>query len=343
MIRGTRIGAAVLVALATFLSACGDTAQTPSGSTSPSGKITVYSGRSESLVGALIPKFEAATGIDVEVRYGDTAELAALIADEGSRSPADVFWAQDAGALGALQSKNLFAKLPQKILDRVPAAYRSKEGRWIGASGRVRVIAYNPESVSEADVPDSVTGLTDARWKNKVGWAPTNGSFQIFVTAFRETKGDDAARAWLEAMKANGAKSFPNNDAIAEAVGEGEIPLGLVNHYYPFEIKEEHPDAKVEDHFLSAGDIGGLVNVAGAGVIASTKNKPAAERFIEFLLSSEAQKYFVEETWEYPLVSGVEADARLPKLSTLQPPAVDLSSLGDLEGTLTLLKDVGLI
>ena len=333
-----RIIVAILVS-ASMLAACGG--DEPSAQVG--GKITVYSGRSESLVGELLPMFTSATGIDVDIKYGETAELAALIAEEGSRSPADVFWAQDAGALGALQSKNFFAPLPKRILDRVPAEYRSKEGRWVGASGRVRVIAYNPELVREADVPDSIDDLTDARWKGKVGWAPTNGSFQIFVTAFRELKGDAAARAWLEAMKANGAKAFPNNDAIAEAVGEGEIPLGLVNHYYPFEILEEHPDAKIQDHFLSSGDVGGLVNVAGAGVVASSDNRAAAERFVEFLLSSEAQKYFVTKTWEYPLVPGIEADPRLPKLSTLQPPAVDLSRLGDLEGTLELLGDVGLL
>ena len=334
-----RIFVAAAVTLALAASACGDDGGTGQASDS----ITVYSGRSESLVGGLITKFEAATGIDVEVRYGDTAELAALIAEEGARSPADVYWAQDAGALGSLQSKNLFAALPQRILDRVPAAYRSKQGRWAGVSGRVRVIAYNPDLVKEADVPDSVLGLTAPAWKDKVGWAPTNGSFQIFVTAFREIKGDAAARSWLAAMKANGTKRFPNNDAIAEAVGEGEIPLGLVNHYYPFEIREEHPEAKIEDHFLSAGDVGGLVNVSGAGVVSSSTNREAAQRFVEYLLGTEAQKYFVTETWEYPLVAGVSPDPRLPKLDTLQPPTVDLSELADLEGTLTLLKDVGLL
>lgn len=341
MVRRSRYLAAAALALVGALAACGGEENPPGQKTG--GTITIYSGRGESLIGDLITTFETETGINAEVRYGDTAELAALIAEEGSASPADVFWAQDAGALGALQDKNRFAELPASILDKVGAAYRSNQGRWVGVSGRVRVIAYNPELLNEDAVPDSITGLTDAKWKNKVGWAPTNGSFQVFVTAFRETKGDAATKAWLEAMKANGAKVFPNNDAIAEAVGEGEIPLGLVNHYYPFEIKAEHPAAKIEDHFLSAGDVGGLVNVSGAGVISSSDNATAARRFIQFLLSPTAQRYFVEKTWEYPLVDGIEADPRLPKLTELQPPTVDLSSLDDLEGTLTLLKDVGLL
>jgi iron(III) transport system substrate-binding protein len=326
--------------LALVLAACGGDAA-PSGQAS--GPITVYSGRSESLVGDLVQQFETATGVDVEVRYGDTAELAALIAEEGARSPADVFWAQDAGALGALQTKKLFTTLPGSIVDRVSEAYRSTEGKWVGASGRVRVVAYNPGLVAKAELPGSVTGLTAAKWKGKVGWAPTNGSFQAFVTAFRLLRGTDEARAWLAAMKANDAKAFATNDAIAEAIGEGEIPLGLVNHYYPFEIKAEQPEATIENHFLSAGDVGGLVNVSGAGVIVSTKRRANAERFVDYLLSADAQRYFVTKTWEYPLVSGIDADPRLPKLSSLQPPAVDLSKLHDLEGTLALLREVGLL
>lgn len=247
--------------LAVALAACGSDGPTPSGD----GKLTVYSGRSEELVGTLIAQFEAKTGVEVDVKYGSTSELAALIAEEGSRSPADVFWAQDAGALGAVQGEGLFTKLSDSLLSKVPQAHRSQQGNWVGVSGRVRVIAYNPDLVPEAEIPDSIDALTGAPWKDKVGWAPTNGSFQIFVTAFRTIKGDAAARAWLTAVKANGAKSFPNNDAIVEAVAAGEIPLGLVNHYYAFEVLAENPDAKVKDHFLADGDIGGLVNVSGAG------------------------------------------------------------------------------
>jgi iron(III) transport system substrate-binding protein len=326
--------------LALVLAACGGDAA-PSGQAS--GPITVYSGRSENLVGELVQQFEAATGVNVEVRYGDTAELAALIAEEGARSPADVFWAQDAGALGALQTKKLFTTLSTRIFGPVPEAFRSKEGNWVGVSGRVRVVAYNPDLVAKADLPVSVSDLTAAKWKGKVGWAPTNGSFQAFVTAFRLLRGTDEARAWLEAMKANGAKAFPNNDAIAEAIGEGEIPLGLVNHYYPFEIRAEHPEAKIENHFLSAGDVGGLVNVSGAGVLASSRRRTKAEQFVVYLLTADAQRYFVTKTWEYPLVGDIDADPRLPKLSSLQPPAVDLSKLHDLEGTLALLREVALL
>lgn len=330
---------AALLALALTAVACGDDEP----GAQASGSITVYSGRSEELIGTLVAQFEASTGIDVNVRYGSTSEMAALLAEEGSSSPADVFWAQDAGALGAIQSDGLFAELPESLLDKVPAAYRSEQSNWVGVSGRVRVIAYNPTLVQASELPSSVDQLVDPKWKGKVGWAPSNGSFQLFLTALRKLKGDDAARTWLEGMKANGAKTFPGNAPIVEAIAAGEIPLGLVNHYYAYAHLAENPDAKVADHFLPNGDVGGLVNVSGAGVLKTSKNTAAAERFIEFLLSAEGQAYFVSETYEYPLAGSAKADERLPKLDELDPPAVDLSDLADLDGTLQMLQGVGLL
>lgn len=328
---------AAVMLLAVVGTACGQA------SDAPEGPLTLYSGRSEELVGPLIERFEKETGIDVEVRYGDTAEMAALIAEEGARTPADVFWAQDAGALGAMQSAAAFTDLPSSILDRVDASNRSETGDWVGVSGRVRVLAYNPDRVRAAELPGAVMDLTAARWRGKLGWAPTNGSFQSFVTAFRQLRGDAAARSWLTAMKENGTEAYPKNDAIVQAVARGEIDAGLVNHYYAFAHKEQEPTARVEDHFFRDGDVGGLVNVAGAGVIEHTDNRARAERFVAYLLSDAAQRYFVEETFEYPLVAEIGAAPGLPALSTLRPPTVNLSNLEDLEGTLKLLTDVGLI
>lgn len=330
---------AAVVLLAVVGTACGQ------GSDAPEGPLTLYSGRSEELVGPLIERFEKETGIDVEVRYGDTAEMANLLAEEGAATPADVFWSQDAGALGAVQNAGTFTKLPDATLNRVSADNRSKDGSWVGVSGRVRVVAYNPERVKQSELPTSVEALTAPRWKGKVGWAPTNGSFQIFVTAFRQLKGDAATRTWLEGMKANGAKTYPKNGVIVKAVADGEIDAGLVNHYYAFAHKKTEPDAKVENHFLPGGDVGGLVNVSGAGVVTHSDDRKRAARLIDYLLSDESQRYFVEQTFEYPLAvsEGVEPAEKLPSLATLQPPTVDLSKLDDLEGTLKLLTEVGLL
>ncbi|HUG46782.1 MAG TPA: iron ABC transporter substrate-binding protein [Candidatus Limnocylindria bacterium] len=317
-------------------------ATAPAGSPAVGGSVTVYSGRSEELVGPLLERFEEATGTSVEVRYGDTAELAALILDEGANSPADVYFAQDAGALGALSEVGLLAELPQELLDRVSGPFRSPAGEWVGVSGRARVLAYDSRELSEDDLPQSVDELTDPAWRGRIGWAPTNGSFQAFVTAYRQLRGEDAARTWLEGMLANEPRVYEGNTPIVQAVADTEIDLGLVNHYYALRARAEQGDEfPVLNHFLSGDDPGALVNVAGAAVLASSTQASAAHELIAYLLNEESQAYFAEETFEYPLVDGVDAPAGAPPLEQLQVPDLDLSDLADLEGTLRLLQEVG--
>jgi iron(III) transport system substrate-binding protein len=191
------------------------------------GTLTIYSGRNRDLVHPILEQFSKDTGIKIRVRYGDSAELAATILEEGDNSPADVFFSQDAGALGALADHNRLQALPESALNRVPATYRSRAGLWVGVSARSRVVAYNTEFVREQDIPASVLGLTDSKWRGRVGWAPTNASFQAFVTALRQARGEAEAREWLLAMKNNGTRVYPNNIAIVQAVAAHEIDLGL--------------------------------------------------------------------------------------------------------------------
>jgi iron(III) transport system substrate-binding protein len=310
----------------------------------PSGSITVYSGRGESLVKPLFEQFTKDTGIEVKVKYGDTAELAALIAEEGSKSPADVFFAQDAGALGALKATGAFEELPASITNLVPVTYRADDNSWVGVSGRARVIVYNPDLVSADKLPDSVKDLTGAEWKGKVGWAATNASFQAFVTGLRQLEGEAGAQAWLEGMQENGVKNYKDNKAIVSAVAAGEIQLGLVNHYYLFGfLKDQGEGFKARNHYTAAGDPGSLVNLAGAGILKGAPNKPAAHVFVQYLLGEAAQKYFSDQTFEYPVAAGVPADSRLKPLAELEPPDIDLSDLQDLQGTLSLLRSTGVL
>jgi iron(III) transport system substrate-binding protein len=308
------------------------------------GKLTVYSGREEELVAPLLEQFEQESGVDLEVRYGDSAELAATIAEEGENSPADVFFAQDPGSLGALEGEELLAELPDEILDRVPERFRDPDGRWTGTSGRVRVLAYNTEELSEGEVPDSVFDLTDPKWKGKIGFPPTNASFQAFVTAMRLSAGEERAREWLEGFAANDPKTYEKNTPVVEAVAAGEIELGLVNHYYLYLVKEEQPDAPVANHFLEAGDPGALVSVAGAAILDSTDDEELARDFVDYLLSDEGQRFYTEEAEEaeYPLVEGIEPKEGLPALETLDGPDVQLDAFGpELEKTLELIREVG--
>ena len=306
------------------------------------GSLVVYSGRSEELVGPIFEQFEERSGIDVQVRYGETAELAATILEEGENSPADLFFAQDPGALGALDDEGRLTKLPDDILGRVPAEFRADDGDWVGTSGRSRVVAYNTEELQEGDLPDSVFGFTDPKWEGRIGWAPTNGSFQAFVTALRVLEGEDRAREWLEGVQANDPFVYPDNLSAVEGVASGEVEVALVNHYYLFQVKEERgEDLPAANYFFEGGDPGALVLAAGAGVLDTAENPEAGREFLEFALSEEAQQYFADETYEYPLVQGIEINEELPPLSDLQSPQVDLSNLDDLGGTLELLQETG--
>ncbi len=319
-----------------------------SGSAEPSasltGTLTIYSGRSEELVGPVIERFEQATGVDVEVRYAGTSELAATILEEGDNSPADVFFAQDAGALGAVAAEGRLAPLAQATLSKVDARFASDDGQWVGVSGRARVIAYDSRELTEDDLPDSITEFTDPAWNGRIGWAPTNGSFQAFVTAFRVLNGDDAAREWLEGIVANEPQTFDGNDAIITAIEAGNVDVGFVNHYYALQFADEAGgDFPVKNHFTEAGDPGALINVAGAGILTTAANPTAAGGFVDFLLSEESQMYFADETFEYPLIASVPTNEALPPLAEIQSPPIDLSDLADLEGTLDLLADAGVL
>ena len=323
-----------LLALSPVLAACGG-----SGEDEP---LTIYSGRNEKLVGALIGDFERETGIKTEVRYGDSAELSATIAEEGDSSPADVFFSQDAGALGAVESEGLLAVLPRSVLDKVDSRYRDSSGRWVGTSGRSRVVAYSTKRINESELPDSIFDFTDSRWKGRIGFPPPNASFQAFVSAMRLSVGDARTQRWLDDIKRNDPVLLENNIQTEEAIAAGEIDVGFVNHYYVYELRHERPGFPVANHFLRARDPGSLVNVAGVGVLGSSDQSEQAQRFAEYLLSAAGQRYFSEKTFEYPLVAGSAAPKGLPPIADLQGPEITLDALGgELRSTLEMLSEAG--
>ncbi len=307
--------------------------------TAQSEPLVVYAGRSEELVQPLIDQFTAETGIEVEVRYAGSAELAAQILEEGDNSPADIFFAQDAGALGAVSKAALLKSLDQSIRDLVAPEYGAKDGSWIGVSGRVRVLSYNPDTVTE--LPKSVFDLANPEYKGRVGIAPTNASFQAFVTAMRVIEGEAKTLAWLEAMKVNGVV-YEKNGAILDAVEAGEIDMGLINHYYWFakakEVGVENLKSKIAQ--FESQDVGNLRNVAGVGILS---DNPSAKIFVEYLLSEKGQRYFVEQTGEYPLLEGIDLVEGLVPLSDIPAPEFDLNDLDALEATLELIRQAGLI
>ena len=306
--------------------------------------ITVYSGRNENLIGPLLARFTEDTGIQVQVLYGDTAAIANQILEEGANSPADVYIGQDAGALGALAKEGRLAPLPSDIMERVAnPAFKSPENLWIGLSARARVLVYNPELMESLglSLPDSILALTDGEWAGQVGWAPTNGSFQSNVSAMRILLGDEATQAWLEGMIANNSRSYNNNTAVVQAVIDGEVAVGLTNHYYLYRFLAEDPSLTVATHYFPGGDAGALVNIAGAGIINTSDQPGLGQRLLLYMLGSEAQIYFANETFEYPLVEGIPTSADLKPLSEIEVPDIDLTDLDDLVATLRMIEDSG--
>jgi iron(III) transport system substrate-binding protein len=304
--------------------------------------LIIYSGRNENLIGPVIEKARQEIGLDIEVRYGDTAELAIALLEEGRNSRADLFFAQDAGALGAMAQARRTMSIPQPLLNQVDPRFRSRNGQWVGISGRARAVDYNTQLVQPNELPSNIWELTQPKWRGKVGWAPTNGSFQAFVTAMRSTAGDARTLEWLRGMKENGAVAYRNNTTIVEALGRGEVHLGLVNNYYLSRFTSENPNFPVAHHYMP-GDVGSMINVAGVSIMDTSDQQADAEKFIEYLLKPEAQGYFAEQTTEYPLVSGVQPPAKQIPISQINPPNIDLSSLADLEGTISLLEQAGLL
>jgi iron(III) transport system substrate-binding protein len=308
------------------------------------GRLVIYSGRSESLVAPIIAQFADATGIEVEVRYGSTPEIAATLLEEGANSPADVFFAQDPGGLGAVAQAGMFAPLPEDVLGAVDARFRSPEGLWVGISGRARVVVYNTETLSPEDLPDDIALFTDPSWSGRIGWAPTNGSLQAMVTAMRVAWGDAQTGDWLEGIAANNPVAYENNTAVVAGVAAGEVEVGFVNHYYLYRfLAEEGEGFTARNYFLPGGGPGSLVMAAGAGRLAAGENEDNAIRFIEFMLSSVAQQFFAAQTYEYPLVAGVVTQPGLPPLEELNAFDVDMADLADLAGTTTLMSEVGVL
>ena len=330
--------AVVLALFATILTGCSSSDEQAAEVT----ELTIYSGRSEEFIAPFFAQWEAQSGIKLNIRYGDSAELAAQILEEGSNSPADLFLSQDAGSLGAVAEAGLFTQLSAEIASAIPATYVAANRNWVGITGRARVFAYAPDRVKV--LPQSVTDLTKSEYKNQIGIAPTNASFQAFLTALIENKGDDFAKNWLKALQANGVKIYAKNSAIVEAIDKGEISIGLVNHYYIWEVSEGLGRAiNVKNGFFAPGDLGNLINVSGAGVLASSKKYAAAEDLINFLTSAASQSKFVKDTHEYSLISGATAPAGVPALDQIGAPAVDLATLKNIKATQDLLIEVGLL
>jgi iron(III) transport system substrate-binding protein len=345
----TRLLSLALVAsLLLPLAACtGDPAEPADGAAAEPGTLVVYAGRKQALVDDIVERFRDATGVDVQARYGNDAELLAALGEEGDRSRADVFWANTVGALGAATNADRLTTLPDSVL-QLADAFVPSSGRWVPVTTRLRVLAYDAGDVDPAALPDEVLDLPDQEaLRGRIGWTPTYSSFQDFVTALRIQHGPDATRAWIRGMEALEPKAYGSNTPMLEALAAGEIDVALTNHYYVLRMTEgggEDPPP-IAFHRFASGDAGNLALVTGAGVLGTAQNRENALRFLAFLLSDEAQRVFAESIYEYPVVREVPTpDYLLPfDEATALSPDLDFERLRDIDETLALLRDEELL
>lgn len=336
------ISSVLLLSLLVPLSQCTLQSGSSSEVSADEGSLVIYSGRSKGLVEPLVTSFTESTGINVEIKYGGTSQLTIALLEEADQSPADLFWAQDAGALGALGNAGMLRDVPADIMGLLDSSFINEAGTWIATSGRGRVLAYSSARTDTTDLPKSVFDLIDPKYQGKVAWAPSNGSFQAFVSAMTEMHGVDRTREWLTAMKNNGAVAFTNNNAILQGIAAGEADYGITNHYYLLRNKAQDPNFPVGQTYFVNGDIGNMLNVAGVGLLETGTNAAAAEAFLKYILSSDAQRYIATEIFEYPVADMNEGSGSIDPARTAAP-VIDLEKIADLEATISLLREVGLL
>jgi iron(III) transport system substrate-binding protein len=311
------------------------------------GELNVYLGGGEgglyeNLVRLLERKYPNFTA---KVRIASSTQLANTIVEEskGGQSPADVFWSIDSTSLGVVAEAEVTATLPDRVLEPVTEGFRASDGTWVGVAGRARSIPYNTDELSESDVPTNVHEFPQtSALEGAMGWAPTYGAFKSFVTAMRLIDGREKTKQWLRGMLDHGVTEYPDEFLTSNAVADGEIGAGFANHYYALRVLSSRPDAPLDLAFTK-NDAGALVNVSGTEIIEGTEQTELAADFVRHLLSAEAQEFFATTTFAYPMIPEVSPVGPLPTVDELAPPEVDLSKLSELEPTLKLMREVGVL
>jgi iron(III) transport system substrate-binding protein len=332
--------------LAAFGLLAGCASATSSSASDPPGSITLYSGQHEQTVNGLVTAFEKQTGISVNVRSDDEDTLANLIAVQGTHSPADVFYTENSPPLEFLQEKGLLSPVDQATLSAATAKYNSPGGDWVGVSARVSVLIYNPSLIAKSQLPASVMQLADAKYKGKIALAAGETDFQPIVTSMLKTYGHAAALSWLEGLKSN----VPDNETLVNDVNRGQVAFGIINEYYWYRLQAEIGASAMHSQiaYFAPHDPGYVIDVSGAAVLKSSKNQAAAQKFLSFLVSKQGQEIIArasgnEQSYEYPLGSGVTTSAPETPFDQLQPNSITIADLGDGSAAIALLRQAGLL
>jgi iron(III) transport system substrate-binding protein len=332
--------------LLSVLLACGALLMSACGSSSgDSAAITLYNGQHEQTTAMLVAAFEKQTGIKVAVRSDDEATLGNQILQEGSNSPADVFYTENTPVLEELAEKGMLASVAPATLAAIPARYSSSQGDWVGVSARASVLVYNTGQISASQLPSSILELAEPKWKGKVGFAPSETDFQPLITSIIKRDGVAAAESWLNGLKAN-SKIYPDNETVVAQVNNGESAVGAINHYYWYRLRAELGAGGMHSalHYYAAGDPGNLVNVSGAAVLKSSSHQADAQKLLAFLVSQEGQEVIAHShSYEYPLRPGVAPAPGLRPFDQLHPATLSPAELGNGSQALALEQKLGLL
>ena len=308
--------------------------------------VVIYTSHRKAVVDPILQRFASETGVSVSVQYGSAKQLATTIRAEGGQTDADLFWAHDLGAIDTLQQDSLLASLPDSLLDQVPPMLQGEDGTWVATSARARMLAYAPSRAdSVKKLPGSVMSLADSAYAGRVGWAPEDESFQLFVAALSQQAGRDSTQAWLLAMKEQGTKRYPNDLALIQALAEGEVDYGLVNSPSFQRAKAQQDTLAVEQAFFADSGSGNLISMAGVALLKSSDQRERALRFINYLLSTEMQQRVIKNSYDYPVKPAALSDTVGVSLNRLfdRASAVNSGQLSDLREARAMLRELSLI
>jgi iron(III) transport system substrate-binding protein len=326
------------VALVTAVPACGDSA-------GANGTLTLYAAQHQELIKPLVEAFEKETDIKVNIRMGGDSQLANQIVQEGASSPGDVFVTENSPAMSLVDRANGFAKLDDATLAQVPAQFVPSSHNWTGFAARSTVLVYNKQQLTQDQLPASLMDLQQPQWQGRYGVAAGGADFQAIVSAVLATKGEPEATKWIEGLKAN-AKIYQNNRAILKAVNNGEIPAGVIYHYYWYQDQAESgaDSGNTELKFFGDKDPGAFLSVSGAGVLSASKQQDKAAQLVKFLTSKQGQENLAnnDDALEYPVAAGVAANSKLKPMSELDPPVIDIATLNGPK-VVDLMRNAGLL
>ena len=335
-IRGRLAVLVSAIALVAGLTSC-------SSSDQPDG-LMLYNALHESLAKEWIDAFTKETGIKVTYRQGGDTELGNQIIAEGASSPADLLLTENSPVMAAVEKAGLFADVDKATIDQVPPQYRPATSKWTGVAARTTVFAYNRSMLTEAQLPKSIMDLQKPEWKGRWGAPPVKPDFQAIVAAMLQLTGEPATAQWLAGMKTN-AEIFSDNIATLRAVNDGQVPGGIIFHYYWFRDQAEAKEISNNTslYYFKNQDPGAFVSISGGGILNSSKKKDDAQKFLTFITSKAGQQVLENGTsFEYPVASGVPANKALVPLDQLQAPAVNPTDLNSQQVT-DLMTKAGLL